>query len=75
MKSLNSALYSDKCYFVFLSQRGVGIFTKRVCTNDQSQLNPDDVIKYLGRHSQALLLYLEHLVVEKKTQVQEMTPR
>lgn len=53
----------------FFSQRGVSIFTKRTCTKDQSLLNPDDVIKYLEKHSQALLLYLEHLVLEKKTQV------
>lgn len=56
-----------------LSQRGVSIFTKRTCTKDQSPLNPDDVIKYLGKHSQALLLYLEHLVLEKKAQVLSMT--
>uniref|UniRef100_H3CVP4 Transforming growth factor, beta receptor associated protein 1 n=1 Tax=Tetraodon nigroviridis TaxID=99883 RepID=H3CVP4_TETNG len=48
--------------------RGVSIFTKRSCAKDQPQLNPDDVIEYLGRHSRALLLYLEHLVLEKKTQ-------
>ncbi|CAF99758.1 unnamed protein product, partial [Tetraodon nigroviridis] len=47
---------------------GVSIFTKRSCAKDQPQLNPDDVIEYLGRHSRALLLYLEHLVLEKKTQ-------
>lgn len=55
----------------FLSQTGVSIFTKRTYTKDQ--LNPNDVIKYLGKHSQALLLYLEHLVLEKKTQVYLMT--
>jgi len=33
------------------------------------QLNPNDVIAYLEKHSQALLLYLEHLVLEKKLQV------
>lgn len=68
MNSLHSEFLQVLLPF-FLSQRGVSIFTKRSCTKDQSQLNPDDVIKYLGRHSQALLLYLEHLVLEKKTQV------
>uniref|UniRef100_A0A667ZAK8 Transforming growth factor, beta receptor associated protein 1 n=1 Tax=Myripristis murdjan TaxID=586833 RepID=A0A667ZAK8_9TELE len=48
---------------------GVQIFTKRPTTKDQSGvLNPDDVITYLGKHSQALLLYLEHLVLERRLQ-------
>ncbi|XP_068616411.1 transforming growth factor-beta receptor-associated protein 1 homolog [Brachionichthys hirsutus] len=47
---------------------GVHIFTKRPDIKAQSELNPDDVIVYLGKHSQALLLYLEHLVLEKKIQ-------
>ncbi|KAM3877163.1 transforming growth factor-beta receptor-associated protein 1 homolog [Diretmus argenteus] len=48
---------------------GVQIFTKRLASKDQSGLlNPDDVITYLGKHSQALLLYLEHLVLERRIQ-------
>lgn len=34
-------------------------------------MNPDEVIAYLGKHSQALLLYLEHLVLERKIQVKK----
>ncbi|XP_028299139.1 transforming growth factor-beta receptor-associated protein 1 homolog isoform X2 [Gouania willdenowi] len=45
---------------------GVHIFTKRIASKVQAELNPDDVINYLGKHSQALLLYLEHLVLERR---------
>nr|XP_040019423.1 transforming growth factor-beta receptor-associated protein 1 homolog [Gasterosteus aculeatus aculeatus]XP_040019430.1 transforming growth factor-beta receptor-associated protein 1 homolog [Gasterosteus aculeatus aculeatus]XP_040019439.1 transforming growth factor-beta receptor-associated protein 1 homolog [Gasterosteus aculeatus aculeatus] len=45
---------------------GVHIFTKRPASKELPQLNPDDVISYLGKHSQALLLYLEHLVLERR---------
>uniref|UniRef100_A0A3Q4I2F6 Transforming growth factor, beta receptor associated protein 1 n=1 Tax=Neolamprologus brichardi TaxID=32507 RepID=A0A3Q4I2F6_NEOBR len=47
---------------------GVHIFTKRHTSKDQLELNPDDVITYLGKHNQALLLYLENLVLEKRVQ-------
>ncbi|KAM6980397.1 transforming growth factor-beta receptor-associated protein 1 homolog isoform 1-T2 [Aplochiton taeniatus] len=48
---------------------GVQMFTKRPVSKGQSgQPNPDDVITYLGKHSQALLLYLENLVLERRTQ-------
>uniref|UniRef100_A0A8C1EAM2 Transforming growth factor, beta receptor associated protein 1 n=1 Tax=Cyprinus carpio carpio TaxID=630221 RepID=A0A8C1EAM2_CYPCA len=48
---------------------GVQIFTKRFTSEEKTgQLNPDDVITYLQKHSQALLLYLEHLVLEKRLQ-------
>lgn len=48
---------------------GVHIFTRRPVSEDKmGQLNPDDVIMYLQKHKQALLLYLEHLVLEKKLQ-------
>ncbi|KAM4630033.1 transforming growth factor-beta receptor-associated protein 1 homolog [Polymixia lowei] len=48
---------------------GVQIFTKRPAVKDQTgHPNPDDVITYLGKHSQALLFYLEHLVLEKRIQ-------
>uniref|UniRef100_A0A673JIY9 Transforming growth factor-beta receptor-associated protein 1 homolog n=1 Tax=Sinocyclocheilus rhinocerous TaxID=307959 RepID=A0A673JIY9_9TELE len=50
-------------------QIGVQIFTKRFTSEEKTgQLNPDDVITYLQNHSQALLLYLEHLVLEKRLQ-------
>lgn len=55
---------------VFWSQIGVHVFTKRPRLKDQPELNPDDVITYLGKHKQALLLYLEYLVLERKIQVQ-----
>ncbi|KAK1798712.1 hypothetical protein P4O66_006996 [Electrophorus voltai] len=34
----------------------------------KSSLNADDVITYLQKHHRALLLYLEHLVLERKVQ-------
>lgn len=56
---------------VFLCpQVGVHIFTKRPASKELPQLNPDDVISYLVKHSQALLLYLEHLVLERRIKVQ-----
>uniref|UniRef100_A0A1A8FJC0 Transforming growth factor, beta receptor associated protein 1 n=1 Tax=Nothobranchius korthausae TaxID=1143690 RepID=A0A1A8FJC0_9TELE len=48
--------------------KGVHIFTKRPTFTDQSDLSPDDVISYLGKNQQALLLYVEHLVLEKRIQ-------
>ncbi|XP_034048733.1 transforming growth factor-beta receptor-associated protein 1 homolog [Thalassophryne amazonica] len=48
---------------------GVHIFIKRPSSKDHSnELNPDDVIAYLGKHNLALLLYLEHLVLERHIQ-------
>ncbi|XP_076852591.1 transforming growth factor-beta receptor-associated protein 1 homolog isoform X2 [Brachyhypopomus gauderio] len=48
---------------------GVQIFTKRPISKDQTgQMNPDDVIVYLQKHHKALLLYLEHLVLEQGVQ-------
>ncbi|XP_075905435.1 transforming growth factor-beta receptor-associated protein 1 homolog [Nelusetta ayraudi] len=47
---------------------GVHIFTKRPKSRNGSNLSPDDVVTYLGRHCRALLLYLEHLVLEEKIQ-------
>ncbi|CAB1327450.1 unnamed protein product [Coregonus sp. 'balchen'] len=50
---------------------GVQVFTKRPLglgkdqvKEQKGQVNPDDVITYLGKHSQALLLYLEYLIQE-----------
>uniref|UniRef100_A0A4W4GKZ9 CNH domain-containing protein n=1 Tax=Electrophorus electricus TaxID=8005 RepID=A0A4W4GKZ9_ELEEL len=45
---------------------GVQIFTKRPISKEL--LNADDVITYLQKHHRALLLYLEHLVLERKVQ-------
>lgn len=56
-------------FFLFCLQIGVHIFTRRPLCKDLSQLKPDDVITYLGKHNQALLLYLEHLVLERRIQV------
>uniref|UniRef100_A0A674DDG9 Transforming growth factor, beta receptor associated protein 1 n=1 Tax=Salmo trutta TaxID=8032 RepID=A0A674DDG9_SALTR len=50
---------------------GVQIFTRRPKDQVKDQVNPDDVITYLGKHSQALLLYLEHLVLGRRIQIQE----
>uniref|UniRef100_A0A3Q2QIJ4 Transforming growth factor, beta receptor associated protein 1 n=1 Tax=Fundulus heteroclitus TaxID=8078 RepID=A0A3Q2QIJ4_FUNHE len=47
---------------------GVHIFTRRPACKGQPEVDPDQVIAYLGKHSQALLLYLEHLVLERKIQ-------
>lgn len=47
---------------------GVQVFTKRPVTKNLSELNPDDVVTYLEKHREALLLYLEHLVLEKQIQ-------
>lgn len=47
---------------------GVQVFTKRPVTKNLSELNPDDVVTYLTKHHEALLLYLEHLVLEKQIQ-------
>nr|XP_046193861.1 transforming growth factor-beta receptor-associated protein 1 homolog isoform X1 [Oncorhynchus gorbuscha] len=56
---------------------GVQIFTRRPVGQDQvkeqkDQVNPDDVITYLGKHSQALLLYLEHLVLGRRIQKEKL---
>ncbi|XP_066520555.1 transforming growth factor-beta receptor-associated protein 1 homolog [Hoplias malabaricus] len=48
---------------------GVQMFTRRPISKEPSgQLNPDDVIKYLEKHHKALVLYLEHLVLERRVQ-------
>lgn len=51
-------------------QVGVQIFTRRTVSDDQAgQMNPDSIIKYLHKYQQATLLYLEHLVLERRVQV------
>ncbi|KAI4884620.1 hypothetical protein NFI96_022242 [Prochilodus magdalenae] len=48
---------------------GVQIFTKRPISKETTGLlNQDEVIKYLEKHSQALVLYLEHLVLDRRVQ-------
>ncbi|XP_062852884.1 transforming growth factor-beta receptor-associated protein 1 homolog [Trichomycterus rosablanca] len=48
---------------------GVQIFTKRPASKELTgQLNPDEVITYLQKHHQALMLYLEHIVLERRLQ-------
>ncbi|XP_051918602.1 transforming growth factor-beta receptor-associated protein 1 homolog [Hippocampus zosterae] len=49
----------------------VHIFTKRSDGKAQSDMNPEDVITYLERHGEALLLYLEHLVHERRIQEEQ----
>ncbi|XP_061619004.1 transforming growth factor-beta receptor-associated protein 1 homolog [Phyllopteryx taeniolatus] len=49
----------------------VHIFTKRPVGKDQSDLKPDDVITYLEKHREAVLLYLEHLVLERQIQEEQ----
>ncbi|MBN3308503.1 TGFA1 protein, partial [Amia calva] len=47
----------------------VQIFTRRPVDEEKAgKLNPDDVIKYLHKYSQAIILYLEHLVLERNIQ-------
>lgn len=47
---------------------GVQVFTKRPAAKNLPELNPDDVVTYLTKHREALLLYLEHLVLERQIQ-------
>ncbi|MGH0122128.1 UNVERIFIED_CONTAM: hypothetical protein FKN15_060552 [Acipenser sinensis] len=49
---------------------GVQIFTRRPVDEEKAgKLNPDDIIKYLHKYSQAVTQYLEHLVLDRKIQV------
>lgn len=57
-------------------QVGVQIFTRRTVSDDQAgQMNPDSIIKYLHKYQQATLLYLEHLVLERRVQVKTALQR
>ncbi|KAJ8282696.1 hypothetical protein COCON_G00052150 [Conger conger] len=48
---------------------GVQIFTRRAVSDDQTdQMNPDAIIEYLHKYQQATVLYLEHLVLERRLQ-------
>ncbi|KAK6486747.1 transforming growth factor-beta receptor-associated protein 1-like [Huso huso] len=48
---------------------GVQIFTRRPVDEEKAgKLNPDDIIKYLHKYSQAVTQYLEHLVLDRKIQ-------
>ncbi|XP_015915375.1 transforming growth factor-beta receptor-associated protein 1 [Parasteatoda tepidariorum] len=58
-------------YVDFILEReqelGVKIFTDRPSSEPSSErLRPDFIVEYLHRYPQALLKYLEHLVLEKK---------
>ncbi|XP_033847660.1 transforming growth factor-beta receptor-associated protein 1 homolog [Periophthalmus magnuspinnatus] len=47
---------------------GVQVFTKRIVRKNHPEPSPDDVVTYLTKHREALLLYLEHLVLERQIQ-------
>lgn len=49
---------------------GVQIFTRRppVEKEQNNKLNPDQVLTFLQKYTQALLLYLEHLVMDRNIQ-------
>ncbi|XP_028810168.1 transforming growth factor-beta receptor-associated protein 1 homolog [Denticeps clupeoides] len=48
---------------------GVQIFTKRPVDGElRGQINPENVVTYLQKHCEALLIYLEHLVLDRRIQ-------
>ncbi|XP_033257574.1 transforming growth factor-beta receptor-associated protein 1 isoform X3 [Orcinus orca] len=47
---------------------GVQVFTKRPVDEQQSRFNPDDIISCLKKYPQALVKYLEHLVMDRRLQ-------
>ncbi|XP_061671043.1 transforming growth factor-beta receptor-associated protein 1 homolog [Syngnathoides biaculeatus] len=49
----------------------VNIFTKRPVGKNQSDLKPDDVVTYLEKQREALLVYLEHLVHERRIEEEQ----
>ncbi|XP_077482304.1 transforming growth factor-beta receptor-associated protein 1 homolog [Stigmatopora argus] len=49
----------------------VHIFTNRSVDEAESTFKPKDVITYMEKHKEALLLYLEHLVLELKIQEEQ----
>ncbi|NIG61982.1 transforming growth factor-beta receptor-associated protein 1 [Pontoporia blainvillei] len=64
MGSLQSMI--NKLLFFF--QVGVQVFTKRPVDEQQSRFNPDDIISCLKKYPQALVKYLEHLVMDRRLQ-------
>ncbi|XP_074210798.1 transforming growth factor-beta receptor-associated protein 1 isoform X1 [Camelus bactrianus] len=50
---------------------GVQVFTKRPLDSQQSSFNPADVIACLKKYPQALVKYLEHLVMDRRLQKEE----
>lgn len=50
-------------------QVGVQVFTKRPLEEEQSSFNPDDILTCLMKYPDALVKYLEHLVMDRKLQV------
>lgn len=50
-------------------QVGVQVFTKRPLEEQQDGFNPDDVLTRLKKYPNALVRYLEHLVMDRNLQV------
>eukprot|EP00070_Physeter_catodon_P045522 XP_028352416.1 transforming growth factor-beta receptor-associated protein 1 isoform X1 [Physeter catodon] len=50
---------------------GVQVFTKRPVDEQESRFNPDDIISCLKKYPQALVKYLEHLVMDRRLQKEE----
>ena len=54
---------------LFFFQVGVQVFTKRPLEEEQNSFNPDDILTCLKKYPDALVKYLEHLVMDRKLQV------
>ncbi|XP_053520596.1 transforming growth factor-beta receptor-associated protein 1 isoform X2 [Artibeus jamaicensis] len=52
-------------------QVGVQVFTKRPLEEEQNSFNPDDILTCLKKYPDALVKYLEHLVMDRKLQQEE----
>lgn len=50
---------------------GVQVFTKRPLEEEQNSFNPDDILTCLKKYPDALVKYLEHLVMDRKLQREE----
>lgn len=50
-------------------QVGVQVFTKRPLEEQQDGFNPDDVLTRLKKYPNALVRYLEYLVMDRNLQV------
>ncbi|KAF6106648.1 transforming growth factor beta receptor associated protein 1 [Phyllostomus discolor] len=50
---------------------GVQVFTKRHLEEEQNSFNPDDILTCLKKYPDALVKYLEHLVMDRKLQREE----
>ncbi|XP_060682002.1 transforming growth factor-beta receptor-associated protein 1 homolog [Hemiscyllium ocellatum] len=47
---------------------GVQIFTRRPLDENQTNMNPDDIVNYLHKYKNAVVMYLEHLVFDRNIQ-------